>query len=138
MRSTVKQLTTGSDNRQRNTTRSRNAADSLHIGPAEDGDPLASLICKGQAVQTDPSKRRAVHSGTQRHILEDLNTYTRAHFNIHFVLHQRLLRHRTVSHGIPRSTGMECTAQMSGELRSTFIGHRTDALLSHRKNSGVV
>lgn len=78
-----KQLTIGCDNnRQRHTTRSRNAADSLHIGPAEDGDPLALLICKGQAVQTDYSTLRNVVQFTPRYMLEDLIPHVPTHVHI--------------------------------------------------------
>jgi len=115
MRRTVNQLTIGCDNRERHITRSRNAANSLHIGPAEDGDRLATLICWGQAVQiaTDCSILRNVCSSlsdSASHACrsESPRTFTGAHFNIHLVLHQRLLRHGTVSHGIPRSTGIDC------------------------------
>lgn len=84
---------------QPHTTQSRNTAGcfvvgltecqsrSLDIGPAEDCDPLASLIFKGQAVQIVTARpfetSRTVYSKTQRHILHELNRHvtTRVHIS---------------------------------------------------------
>jgi hypothetical protein len=110
------------------TTRSRNAAaDSLHIGSAEDEDPLTSLICEGRAVQTltDCSTFRNVVQCTQRHMLEDLypHVHTYVHIShIHLVLHVMGLW--VTEFRDPQ--GWTASAQMSGELRSTLIGHQTD------------
>ena len=142
---TVKQLTTGCDNnnRERHTTRIRNKADSLQVGPPEDGDPLASLICMGQAVQTvsDCSTLRNVVQFTQRHMLDlnphvptthvHISTYTQFYAKDYYVTGLWVTEFRDHGDGLRLRNCLENCA-------SRLLDTRPTAMLSHSKNSGVV